>query len=309
MYTVLAGHSSFSPIAMGHSTTVGGSLLKGALPTVFKAPTDAFAFNETYFGGQVYQKPFAFGAEDPASSLSFRAPDMIQEAFSALNEMTGGSENVSATTVNPYGVDINPDPVYYILQSYWGGAGDFLIESGGLGRVGLTLADRKFDQLMQSQTNDDFITNLLTAPKDSEAPIIRFSDVPILKSIYGGPSRFYDFDLYEENVQEILQLEQEAKKGGESRTKFNYVGVVELKELYNNTEEGLKVVRQLKRAARNIDDYIERSNEAYRLQEVERVLVTRFNASYYILRGQHVDPEPEGIIPLNDLRKALGTDE
>ena len=112
MYTVLAGHSSFSPIAMGHSTTVGGSLLKGALPTVFKAPTDAFAFNETYHGGQVYQKPFAFGAEDPASSLSFRSPDMIQEAFSALNEMTGRSEHISAPTVYTYGVDVNPDPVY-----------------------------------------------------------------------------------------------------------------------------------------------------------------------------------------------------
>lgn len=309
MYTVLAGHSSFSPIAMGHSTTVGGSLLKGALPTVFKAPTDAFAFNETYHGGQVYQKPFAFGAEDPASSLSFRSPDMIQEAFVALNEMTGGSENISSTTVNTYGVDVNPDPVYYILQSYWGGAGDFLIESAGLGRAGLTLADRKFDQLMQSQGNDDFITNLLSSPEGSEAPIIKFSDVPVLKSIYGGPSRFYDFDLYEKNTQEILQFEQEAKKGGDTRTKFNYVGIGELKVLYNNTEQQLGFVRDAKRQARQIEDYIERSNEAYRLQEIERIIVTRFNARYYELRGQFVDPKPEGIIPLNDLRKALGTDE
>lgn len=309
MYTVLAGHSSFSPIAMGHSTTIGGSILKGALPTVFKSPTDAFAFNETYHGGQVYQKPFAFGAEDPASSLSFRSPDMIQEAFVALNEMTGGSENISATTVNPYGVDINPDPVYYILQSYWGGAGDFLIESAGLGRVGLTLADRKFDQLMQSQNSDEFITNLLSSPEGSDAPIIKFSDVPVLKSIYGGPSRFYDFDLYEENTQEVLQFEQEAKKGGDTRTKFNYVGIGELKVLYNETEQQLRFVRDAKRQARQIEDYIERSNEAYRLQEIERILVTRFNAQYYKLRGQYLDPKPEGIIPLNDLRKALGTDE
>ena len=162
---------------------------------------------------------------------------------------------------------------------------------------------------MQTQTNDDFITNLLTAPEGSDAPIIKFSDVPVLKSIYGGPSRFYDFDLYEENTQEILQFEQEAKKGVDTRTKFNYVGINELKVLYNYTEKQLKHVRDAKRQARQIEDYIERSNEAYKLQELERVLVTKFNANYYKLRGQYVDPKPEGIIPLNDLRKALGTDE
>jgi hypothetical protein len=64
MFMALSGHSSFSPIAFGHSETLGGSIVKGVLPTVLKAPTDAFAFNETYFGTPVYKEQTPYGAEE-----------------------------------------------------------------------------------------------------------------------------------------------------------------------------------------------------------------------------------------------------
>ena len=35
----------------------------------------------------------------------------------------------------------------------------------------------------------------------------------------------------------------------------------------------------------------------------------QFNKAYYDLRGQYVDPKPEGIIPMDKIRKAIGTDE
>mgnify|MGYP003637721125 FL=1 len=64
-----------------------------------------------------------------------------------------------------------------------------------------------------------------------------------------------------------------------------------------------------RKQAKDIEDYIDRTNTGYLLQEAERKVVMRFNAIYYQLRGQYVDPKPQGIIPLNDIRKAIGTDE
>ena len=211
-FMAIAGHGSFSPIAFGHSETLGGSIVKGAMPTVLKAPVDAFGFNETYFGGKVYKEQYPWGAPAPESQLSFRAPELVQQAATALHEMSnpitgqpGGTDHISG----PF--EINPDPWYYIAQSYWGGAGDFVEESAGMGRAGFEVARRKYNKLAASANSDEFIDNLLSTPKE-DRPIIKFSDVPILKSMYGGPSRFYDFDLFEENRKDIEQKKQRVKQ-------------------------------------------------------------------------------------------------
>ena len=302
MFMGLSAHSSFSPIAFGHSGTLGGSAIKGLLPTVLKSPTDAFAFNEIYFGGQVYQEQFPFGAETAESSLSFRSPDMVQEAAIALNEMTGGTENI------PGDVDINPDPYYYIMQSYWGGAGDFVEKTARLGRASYEMGRKKYNRLAGSRNTDEFVENLLTMPKEDK-PVVRFSDAPILKTIYGGASRFYDFDLFEENRQDILQHVRELKNSRETPGDINFIGIQQLKTQLKKAEDVLSKVREEKKKARDIEDYIERGRTAYELQEAERQVIMIFNKMYEDLRGKYTDPDPKGIIPMDKIRKYIGTDE
>mgnify|MGYP003632427118 FL=1 len=302
MFMGLSAHSSFSPIAFGHSGTLGGSAIKGVLPTVLKSPTDAFGFNETYFGGQVYQEQFPFGAETPESSLSFRSPEMVQEAAIALNEMTGGTDNIQGD------VDINPDPYYYIMQSYWGGAGDFVEKTALLARTGYEMGRKKYNRLAGSRNADEFVNNLLTMPKE-EKPVVRFSDVPILKTIYGGPSRFYDFDLFEENKQDILQHVRELKNSRETPSNIDFIGINQLEVNLKKAEEVLSVIRENKKEARDVEDYIERGRRAYELQEAERQAIMIFNKMYEDLRGKYVNPKPEGVIPMDKIRKYIGTDE
>lgn len=305
MFMGLSAHSSFSPIAMGHSGTLGGAAVKSVTPTILKAPSDAFAFNETYFGGVVRREQFPFGAEVPESTLAFRSPLFVQDAALALNEMTGGTENISAKLRG--GIDVNPDPYYYILQSYWGGAGDFVEESIGLGRKGLSVGYRKTQQLLGSKNSEEFVNNLMTT-KSEDLPVVRFSDVPVLKSIYGGPSRFYDYDLYEENKENVLQFEREMKKGTTVREDLDFTGIQKLKKELKQTEEALKLYRKAKLKARDLP-YIDRVNAMYEIQEAERKEIMFFNAMYYKHRGQYLDPKPQGLIPMSEIRKIIGTDE
>jgi len=300
----LSAYSAFSPIAMGNTDEVGPALLKSVTPTVLKSPLDAFAWNETYFGGKVFQEQFPFGAETPVSTMSFRSPDVVQDLFVGLHEMTGGKTYIDGS------IEINPDPYYYIASSYWGGAGDFVMDVTTLGRSAYVTGARKYNALISTRTNEEFIETLFKTPQE-DRPVIRFNDVPIVKTIYGaGASRFYDFDLYEKNVYDVLQFDKELRKGTvESRQGVDFTGIQALKKEYLKVEDALRVIREEKKKARDIEDYIDRSNRAYQLQEAERQLVTIFNAKYYQLRGQYLDPKPQGFIPINDIRQILGTDE
>jgi len=295
----LSSYSAFSPIAMGNTDKVGPAIIKSLTPTIAKAPLDAFAWNETYHGGRVFQEQFPFGAETPVSTMSFRSPDVVQDLFVGLHEMTGGKTYIDGT------LEVNPDPYYYIASSYWGGAGDFVMDVTTLGRSAYVTGARKYNALMSTRTNEEFIETLFKTPQE-DRPVIRFNDVPIVKTIYGaGASRFYDFDLYEKNVYDVLQFDKELRKGTvESRQGVDFTGIQALKKEYLKVEDALRVIREEKKKARDIEDYIDRSNRAYQLQEAERQLVTIFNAKYYQLRGQYLDPKPQGFIPINDIRKS-----
>ena len=69
------------------------------------------------------------------------------------------------------------------------------------------------------------------------------------------------------------------------------------------------MVREEKKKARDIEDYIERGRRAYDLQEAERQAIMVFNKMYEDLRGKYVNPKPEGVIPMDKIRKYIGTDE
>ena len=46
-----------------------------------------------------------------------------------------------------------------------------------------------------------------------------------------------------------------------------------------------------------------------KLQEAERQAIMIFNKMYEDLRGKYVNPKPEGVIPMDKIRKYIGTDE
>ena len=215
--------------------------------------------------------------------------------------MTGGTDNISR------GYDVNPDPYYYILQSYWGGAGDFVEEGIGLGMAAFSIAERKAQRLLASDNPEEFIDTLLTT-ESSDLPTVRFSDVPILKTIYGGPSRFYDYDLFVKNKQDIGQFDREIRKGEGDVQGLDFTGVQRLKNELKETEKMLDIYRKAKLKARELP-YLDRSNATYEIQEAERAEIVYFNALYYQYRGQYINPKPEGIIPLDAIRKIIGTDE
>ena len=66
---------------------------------------------------------------------------------------------------------------------------------------------------------------------------IRRSDIPILKLMYGEASRFYDYDLYKRNRNDINQSMREIKKG--SDLGYDIRGVMEMNVVLEATEKSL----------------------------------------------------------------------
>jgi hypothetical protein len=76
--------NAFSPISFGQAEDLGTQFAKTSIPTAFKPFFEAFAFNETYFGGPVKAEQYPFGTPKPNSSMSFRSPEEIKQFFSWL---------------------------------------------------------------------------------------------------------------------------------------------------------------------------------------------------------------------------------
>ena len=270
-------HSSFSPIGFGQYDTVGETVTMALTPTALKPGTETFLFNKTYFGGEVYREQLPFGTEVPEYQLAYRSPEYLIEFAKYLNQISGGTTEVSGK------VNVNPDPYYYLAQSLTGGAGKFVGDIAELSRGMVAMTRKNIDRAM---TDDDFIKSLLNVEQD-EVIKIRRSDVPLLKLMYGEASRFYDTDLYRKNIQELEQAEKEMKEG--ESTDFNVTGVQALRSQAKRTADMLKNIRDLKKKARETEDYVDRQNAIYKLQEAERMEYMLFNATYEELRGQYIN--------------------
>lgn len=244
---------AFSPVSFGQSKDLFTSIGKSATPTVLK-PLVEIMTNETYFGGPVYAAQSPYGSPKPESSMSFRSPKAIQEFFEWMNETTGGSKHV------PGNVDMNPDKFWHIFDYYLGGAGQFVARSGETAyKMGTKLA---VDDKVQ----------------------VEFNDVPMLRKMYGEPSKYYDFEKFKNSEVEITQLVREYKKDrSEDMSRYKDLGTL------NNTlkavNKQLKVLRAKKREARDIDNYAERSIRVQELMDKERSLIMKFNAIYEKIRN------------------------
>jgi len=289
MFLAISTHSSFSPIAFGH----GDNLVEGAMSTLaptFLKPLSEVAFNSTYFGGKVYQEQFPFGTEVPEYTLAFRTPEFIVEMNRYLNEMSGAKEFI------PGDMDFNPDPYYYLMLSMLGGAGKFTGDVVDLATTGAAVVSNAINE---TTDNKGFLQALV----ETEKPVIRRNDIPFAKIVLAGASNFYDYDLFQENRDEIKQYMVQVKKYAEGEADdvegLDFRGVQELDAILDDTESVLEELRTLRRDLRESDDidYIKKQNVLYMIEQEEMKILVYFNAKYYELRGQYVDPRPTGIIP------------
>jgi RNase adaptor protein for sRNA GlmZ degradation len=62
---------------------------------------------------------------------------------------------------------------------------------------------------------------------------------------------------------------------------------MKLESARKKTEKQIKRLRELRKEARDIKNYVERQNRIYELYEKERSLLMKFNKQYEQLRGQN----------------------
>ena len=183
----------------------------------------------------MYREQLPFGTEVPEYQLAYRSPEYLIEFAGYLNQLSGGTSEVSG------GVNVNPDPYYYLAQSLTGGAGKFVGDIAELSR-GMVAMTRK--NLANAASAEDFIKSLLDVQED-EVIKIRRSDVPLLKLMYGEASRFYDTDLYRNNMTELKQAKREMDEG--ESMDFNITGVQALISQAKQTERVLEQIRDMKK--------------------------------------------------------------
>jgi hypothetical protein len=246
MFVASSFINSFSPISFGESKDLSTKAVKSVTPTVIKPFID-MATNETYFGTPVYAEPFDESV--PSSSMSFRSPEAVKSFFSWINEATGGSQEV------PGYVDMNPDQLWYAVEYFMGGPGLFVERTAKTVR-------RLNAKVINKQDID-----------------LNFNDVPMLRIIYGEPSKYYDMEKYSDRKMMLKGLKNELKRTRDFQNP-RYQGVIALDKAIKQTEKELKQVRALRKKARNIKDFGERTVEIQRLMDIERKLIMRFNRYY-----------------------------
>ena len=125
-----------------------------------------------------------------------------------MNDATGGSAQV------PGAVDINPDQFWHIFDYFLGGAGQFVRRTSAITRDAVIKA-----------TNDELD--------------VEFNDIPLLRKMYGEPSKYYDMEKFMDRSVEIAQLVREvgrtldARRLGEGR----YKGVGTLDKAYEGGKQ------------------------------------------------------------------------
>jgi hypothetical protein len=274
MFLATSAVSSFSPISFGQSDNAVDYATKAVMPTVLK-PMVEIGMNETYFGDKVYMEQLPFGTPRPESQMSFRSPEQIQEFFTWLNEATGGSKYKSGD------VDINFDPYWYVFEYLGGGSGRFINQAGkavyDVGQAAYAAGEVAYE----SEDIPSFMRNLEEKPM----PQFNLSRMPLARKVYGEASRYYDYDLFEENAEEIRQLKKELRELPVTDP-LRYKGVNPLYGKLRETEKLLTQLRKYRIDARDIEDYIQRSNRITSLMEAERRTIVDFNKSYEQKRGE-----------------------
>ena len=188
--------------------------------------------------------------------MSFRSPEEVKQFFSWMNEATGGSEDVPSPVF-----DVNPDGAWYIVEYYLGGIGKFVERSIG--------------------TTRKIISDTEETPVDLD-----FNDIPMMRILYGEPSKYYDFQKFKDREVEIKQLIEEFKDNRKENPGNRYKGIGSLEKDLKKINKALKEIRSLKKETKKIKDYGERISKTQELMERERKIIMMFNKSYDAKRSK-----------------------
>ena len=109
---------------------------------------------------------------------------------------------------------------------------------------------------------------------------IEYNDVPLLRKLYGEPSKYYDFQKFKDREVELTQMMREYKDPETRGDMSNYKGLMPLYNLMKSTNRQLTNLRKQRREALNIENYIERTIRTQELKEKERIIVMKFNREY-----------------------------
>jgi len=277
MFLGMSAFSAFSPIGFGQSKNIATYVGKAVAPTALK-PLVEIAANETYFGSQVYRDRLPF-ATTPYSELAYRSPEEVQEFFRWMNEASGGSKYKSGD------YDYNPDMLWYMYEYYIGSAGRFVGNTGELARNMYEMGKNSYRRAAEEGMTFEAFKQLTSGFKGDQRIRLHPNEIPLVRKVYGEPSKYFDHDRFSRNSMEIKQLRKELTEEA-VLTPGRYVGVGELYELLKQTNDALAFVRKQRQGARDIEDRTKRINLLYDLDERERRLMTIFNKRYEELRGQ-----------------------
>ena len=241
---------SFSPLSVSASPNgITRTAIKSASPTIAQ-PWVQLAINENHWGSSILPRRYPNQEHLPNSLL--HRPNTSEASIAIaqfLNEISGGEKHI------PGMIDIAPDAIDHILGFYGGGAGRFGMR---------------------------FI-NFGSSVFSGDVEKLEARQFPLLRAVYGQPSKYEHLDSFYTNRNEILQVvDQRDSLKGKERLEFSRenASVLRLAGALKAAEKQLRVIRKAKR---NAEKYMsEERFEEYEEQKVEQEykVYRRFNARF-----------------------------
>lgn len=241
---------SFSPLSVSASPNgITRTAIKSASPTIAQ-PWVQLAINENHWGSSILPRRYPNQEHLPNSLL--HRPNTSEASIAIaqfLNEISGGEKHI------PGMIDIAPDAIDHITGFY----------AGGAGRFGMR-----------------FI-NFGAAAFAGDVEKLEARQYPLLRAVYGQPSKYEHLDSFYTNRNEILRVvDQRDSLRGKERLEFSRenASVLRLAGALKSAEKQLRSIRKAKRSA---EKYMsEERFEEYEEQMVEREykVYRRFNARF-----------------------------
>ena len=240
-----AAIGSFSPINFPNSDDTAKFLVKFVTPTIGQVPL-ALAINENYFGQTIYNKNFPFDTSPkPESELGRKGGNRwTKELTRLLNKISGGSEFRGGE------IDINPDKIDFVMESYSGGMGKFVSRSANT------------------------IDKIITGNWDQIEP----RQVPFLRVFYGQSSKYADLQEFYSRSVLVNQMQEEVKAGIISGAEAKRVSKVFY--LGKNIRKQLSNLKKREDAVMQIKDADVQREKMKKLEELRYKLVADYNKQY-----------------------------
>jgi len=240
-----AALGSFSPINFPNSDDTTKFFMKFVTPTIGQVLL-ALAINENYFGQTIYNENFPFDTSPkPESELGRKGGNRwTKELTRFLNKVSGGSEFRSGE------VDINPDAIDFVMESYSGGMGKFLSRSANT------------------------VDKIITGNWDEIEP----RQVPFLRVFYGQSPKYANVQEFYSRSILVNQMQEEVKAGIISGAEAKRVSKIFY--LGKNIRKQLSNLKKREDAAMNIKDPELQKNKMKKLEELRYKLVADYNKQY-----------------------------